>query len=458
MEGMDYLEIIEKQRAYFGAGKTLPRKHREKYLRKLFSWIEANEFAIEEALQEDLGKAPFEGYATEIGIVKEEIKYSLRHLRSWMRINRVPTPITQFPSKSFQVKEPYGVVLIMSPWNYPFQLTVAPLVAALSAGNCAILKPSAYSKATSSLLARMVREVFPSNYVTLIEGGREENAALLEQKFDYIFFTGSPNVGRLVMKKASADLTPVSLELGGKSPCIVDKTANLKVAAKRIVWGKFLNAGQTCVAPDYVLVHKNVKKQLIKYMKEMIVYMYGEDPISNEDYPHIINDKHYERIKGLLEGEKAEFVGRFDDETRSIAPTILEDATWDIPAMQEEIFGPVLPVIEFDSIDEVIEKVCARPKPLALYLFTRCRRVEKKVLTKVSFGGGCINDTIVHLATSYMPFGGVGESGMGSYHGKAGFDTFTHEKSIMKKSNLIDIKVRYAPYGGKINILKKLMG
>lgn len=455
---MDYVEIIERQRKYFASGKTMPRKEREKYLRKLFSWIEANETLIEKALQEDLGKAPFEGYETEIGIVKEEIKFTLKHLRNWMRINRVPTPLTQFPSRSFQVKEPYGVVLIMSPWNYPFQLTVAPLVAALAAGNCAILKPSAYSKATSALLARMVRDVFPSSYVTLIEGGREENAALLEQKFDYIFFTGSPKVGRLVMEKASTHLTPVSLELGGKSPCIVDKTANLKVAAKRIVWGKFLNAGQTCVAPDYVLVDKKVKKQLVSYMKEAVLYMYGKNPIENEDYPHIINDKHYQRLCGLLEGENPNFGGVTDDETRKISPCILDNANWDIPAMQEEIFGPILPVIEFDNIDEAIEKVCARPKPLALYLFTRCRRVEKKVLTKVSFGGGCINDTIVHLATSYMPFGGVGESGMGNYHGKAGFDTFTHEKSIMKKSNLIDIKVRYAPYGEKINILKRLMG
>lgn len=453
----EYKSMIQKQRAYFKEGETKNVAFRMSQLVRMEEWIVKNENDIMKALYKDLHKSPFEAYATEIGIVKEEIKYTLKHLRGWARPQRVPTPITQFPSQSFIYHEPYGVVLIMSPWNYPFQLTIAPLVGAICAGNCAMVKPSAYSPHTSALMARMVKELFPPKYVAVIEGGRKENEALLNEKFDYIFFTGSVSVGRYVMEKASAHLTPVSLELGGKSPCIVDETADISLAAKRIVWGKFLNSGQTCVAPDYVLVHNSVKDKLIKQMAKWIRKMYGSDPCGSEEYPKMINEKHFNRVYGLIDGEHAACGGGKKDETLQIEPTILDHVTWDSPVMKEEIFGPVLPVLGFYDIKEAVEQVNAGARPLALYLFTKEKAREAYVLKHVSYGGGCINDTVVHLATSHMPFGGVGNSGMGGYHGKASFDTFTHKKSIMKKSCLIDLPVRYAPFKNKLNFLKKLM-
>lgn len=443
---MEYKALIHAQRAFYYSGATRSTAFRIRQLTRLNDWICGHEDEITEALRADLHKSRLESYATEIGIVKEEIRYTIKHLRKWARPKMVPTPLAQFPSKSFRYPEPYGVVLIMSPWNYPFQLTVAPLVGAICAGNCAVVKPSAYSGRTSALLKRMLGELFAEKYVAVIEGGRKENESLLSEKFDYIFFTGSVTVGKLVMQKASAHLTPVSLELGGKSPCIVDETADIRLAAKRIIWGKMLNSGQTCVAPDYILVQKSVKDKLIKQMVHQIEKMYGKEPLLSEDYPRIINEKHFERLLGLMESGRKVCGGGANKAALQIAPTILEDVTWESPVMQEEIFGPLLPVLTFYDLQEAIRMVNARPKPLALYYFTKDRAREAKLLRSVSYGGGCINDTVVHLATSYMPFGGVGSSGMGAYHGKDSFDTFTHYKSIMKKSCLVDIPFRYAPF------------
>lgn len=452
----EYREMLHAQRAYFGRGECKDVEFRTRQLKKLYRWICEHEQEIMDALYLDLNKSSFEAYATEIGIVKEEIRYALKHIKKWAAPKRVRTPITQFPSKSFIYQEPYGVVLIMSPWNYPFQLTVAPLVGAISAGNCAVVKPSAYSPNTTRVMAGMIRELFPAEYVAVVEGGRAENQALLDEKFDYIFFTGSVNVGKYVMEKASAHLTPVSLELGGKSPCIVDETADLKLAAKRIVWGKFLNCGQTCVAPDYILVQKNVKDKLIRQMEKYMKKMFGKDALRNDEYPKMINEKHFDRVLGLMREAHIVSGGQSDRGTLKIEPTILDQVSWESPVMQEEIFGPLLPVLTFYDMREAIQMVNARPRPLALYYFTKDKAREAKVLRDISYGGGCINDTVVHIATSHMPFGGVGNSGMGGYHGKDSFDTFTHKKSIMKKSGLIDIPIRYAPFKNKLALLKKI--
>lgn len=453
----EYKSMLHAQRAYFQTGDTRDVEFRIRQLKKLYQWITVHEQEIMDALYMDLSKSNFEAYATEIGIVKEEIRYTLKHLRKWAAPKRVPTPITQFPSKSFIYPEPYGVVLIMSPWNYPFQLTIAPLVGAICAGNCAVVKSSAYSPHTTKLMADMLRNLFQEKYIAVVEGGRQENQALLNEKFDYIFFTGSVNVGKYVMEKASAHLTPVSLELGGKSPCIVDETADLKLAAKRIVWGKFLNCGQTCVAPDYLLVQNSVKDKLVRYIERYIRKMFGREPMQNPEYPKMINEKHFNRVLGLTEKVQIIYGGGSDVATLKIEPTVLEQVTWESPVMQEEIFGPLLPVLTFYDIEEAVQMVNAGPKPLALYYFTKDKTREAMMLKQVSYGGGCINDTIVHLATSHMPFGGVGNSGMGGYHGKDSFDTFTHKKSIMKKSVLLDIPIRYAPFKNKLNILKKLI-
>jgi aldehyde dehydrogenase (NAD+) len=353
--------------------------------------------------------------------------------------------------------EPYGVALIMSPWNYPFMLTLVPIAAAVAAGNCCVVKPSAYSPATSALIARMVSDVFEPGHVTVVEGGRQENEALLYEKYDYVFFTGSTTVGRTVMQAAARSLTPVTLELGGKSPCVVDETANLRLAARRIAWGKFVNAGQTCVAPDYVLVHVSVKDKFIAELKRAVVKMYGQSPYTNTDYPKIINEKHFLRLNNLMKGGQIVHGGGSSANTMQIEPTILDNVSWDAPVMGEEIFGPVLPVLTYGRPDEAVAKINERPKPLAFYLFTKNKDAERYFMKRVSFGGGCINDTVVHLSVPSMPFGGVGDSGMGSYHGKAGFDTFTHYKSVLSKSKLIDIPLRYPPYTDlAIRLLKKL--
>ena len=441
---MTIQEIVSRQREYFNTNDTKPASFRVAALKRLQNAIIKSEKEIFEALKKDLNKSDFESYMTEVGMVLDELRYAIRHTKGWAKPKTVPTPLAQFHAKSFAVPEPFGVALIMSPWNYPFQLCIEPLVGAIAAGNCAIIKPSAYTPNTSSVIARMISSCFQDKYITVIEGGREQNTELLKQKFDYIFFTGSVAVGRLVMESASRNLTPVSLELGGKSPCIVDQTADLSCAARRLAFGKYLNAGQTCVAPDYLLIHRSVKDEFVKKLKTAVNEFFPNENYS--DMPVIVNDKHFARLLGLLKGEKILLGGKNNPGKRFIEPTVLDEITFDSPIMQEEIFGPILPVIVYDSIDEAINKINGRPKPLALYLFTSDKATENLVLEKVSFGGGCINDTIIHLASHHMGFGGVGNSGMGSYHGKLSFDTFTHYKSIVRKSTWIDLPMRYLPY------------
>ena len=446
MKTEEIQHMVQAGRRYFETGKTKSYLFRIRALTALEKSIRRHEKELHEALKQDLGKAQMESYMTETGMVFSEIAYLKRHLAGWMREKRVWTPLAQFPAKSFKLREPYGVVLIMAPWNYPFMLLMEPLAGAIAAGNCVVAKPSAYSPRVSAVIGTILKEALPEGLVSVVEGGRAENQALLEQKFDYMFFTGGVAVGRLVLEKAAAHLTPVTLELGGKSPCIVDSSADIRLAARRIVFGKYLNAGQTCVAPDYILVQEAVKEELIRYLKIYISQMFGDHPLENERYPKIINEKHFDRICGLMEGEKAVIGGKSSKKQQKIEPTVLVDVTKDSPVMQEEIFGPVLPVLEYRYLTQAENFVKSYPKPLALYLFTRNRKTEKRILKNLSFGGGCINDTVIHLATSRLPFGGVGNSGMGSYHGRYSYDTFSHEKSIVKKYNWLDLPMRYQPY------------
>lgn len=443
---MSIESTVAAQRAYFAQGETLDVAFRKDALRRLRETILAHEAQINAALEQDLGKSPSESYMCEVGMTLAELSYTLAHVGRWARRHSVLTPLAQFHARSFTVHNPYGVVLIMSPWNYPFMLTMEPLIGALAAGNCALLKPSAYAPATSAVIREIVSACFPQEYVAVVEGGRKENQALLEQRFDYIFFTGGVTVGREVMRKAAEHLTPISLELGGKSPCIVDATAKLDLAAKRLAFGKLLNCGQTCVAPDYLLIDRRVKDEFIALLKKHITAMAGGDALRNEKYVHMISRKHYNRVMGLIDPAKVVLGGQGDPDTLRIAPTILDNVTADDAVMQEEIFGPVLPVIAYDSLDEAAQFINSREHPLALYLFSEDRRTQERFLRSVPFGGGCINDTIIHLATSRMGFGGVGHSGMGSYHGKKSFETFSHEKSIVDKSTWMDMPVRYMPY------------
>ena len=454
---MDIPALVSRQREYFLGGATLKPSERKESLLRLQKAILAREKEIAEALHADLRKSPFESYMSETGMVLDELRYIAKHLEKWAKLKRVPTPLSQFPSRSFICKEPYGVTLVMSPWNYPFLLSLDPLIGSIAAGNCVILKPSAYAPHTSHLLADLISSVFSPAHVAVVEGGREENSSLLEQRFDFIFFTGSVSVGKLVMEKAAQNLTPVVLELGGKSPCIIDETANLPMAARRLVFGKLLNAGQTCVAPDYVLVKRERKEDLISLLKSNIQDALGQNPGKNPEFPKIINQKHFQRLCAILEGETILLGGETDEAALTIAPTVTE-ASAESPSMQEEIFGPILPILTYDKPDDAIRFIREREKPLALYLFTESKAFEKRILQEVSFGGGCINDTIIHLATHHMPFGGVGHSGMGSYHRTKSFDAFTHEKSIVKKSSSVDLPVRYHPYTEKkLKMLKKFL-
>lgn len=439
-------ELIRKQREYFYTNATLDVNFRINSLKKIQTAIQTHQEQINAALKADLGKSSFESYMCESGLVLNEITYMLKHIRSLAKEKTVPTPLAQFHSRSYMKPSPYGVVLIMSPWNYPFLLTFDPLVEALAAGNTVVLKPSAYSPATSRIICEIVRECFPEQYVAVVTGGREENACLLQEHFDYIFFTGSQSVGKEVMRQASAHLTPVTLELGGKSPCIVDKSANLKLAAKRIVFGKYLNCGQTCVAPDYVFCHQDIKDDLLKQIQKQIRKQFGKSPLDNKNYGKIINEKHFSRILNLIDSSKVVTGGNIRQETLQIEPTVMDHVTFEDAVMQEEIFGPVMPLLTFTSMDEVIHKVNSMAHPLALYIFAQDKAVINKVTSECGFGGGCVNDVIIHLATSEMPFGGFGESGMGSYHGKNGFETFSHYKSIVDKKTWIDLPMRYQPY------------
>ncbi len=441
--------IISLQREYFATGETFDINFRIKALKKLKTAIKNNADKINAAIKKDLGKSAFEGYMCETGLVLSEISYMLKHIKGYAKEKQVLTPLAQFPSKSYVKPSPYGVCLVMSPWNYPFLLTLDPLVASIAAGNCIVVKPSAYSPATTRVINELLGEIFDKKYVAVIEGGREENAHLLEEKFDYIFFTGGKTVGRLVMEKASKHLTPITLELGGKSPCIVDKSANIKLAARRIVWGKFLNCGQTCVAPDYVYCHKDIKDEFVLEVQKEITKQFGK-ALDNENYGKMINGKHFDRVLGLIDTEKVVCGGNCDRAKLKIEPTVMDNVTWQDNVMGEEIFGPIMPILTFDNIEDVINTVNNNPSPLALYVFASDKGVIRAVTEQCSFGGGCVNDTIIHLATNRMGFGGVGESGMGSYHGKYSFDTFSHKKSIVHKKTWLDLPMRYQPFK-KIN-------
>lgn len=450
MTEQEIKKIVDKQRNYFYEGHTLDINARFRALIKLKACILKYEKEIHEAIQKDLGKSSFESYMCETGLVLSEISYMLKHIHSFAKEKRVPTPLAQFHSRSYKKPSPYGVVLIMSPWNYPFLLTLDPLVDAIAAGNTVVVKPSAYSPHTSEMIKKIIRICFDESFVSVITGGRAENTCLLHEHFDYIFFTGSQAVGKEVMRKASEHLTPVTLELGGKSPCVVEKTANLKLAAKRIVFGKFLNCGQTCVAPDYIYCDQEIKDELVRQIKKQIRQQFGRTPLKNQNYGKIINEKHFNRIIGLIDRNKVVSGGASDLQSLQIEPTVMDHVSFEDSVMQEEIFGPILPVLTYDSFDQAIHKINSMAHPLALYIFTSDKQAAKKITEQCGFGGGCINDTIIHLATSEMGFGGFGESGMGSYHGKEGFLTFSHTKSIVDKKTWLDLPMRYQPYR-KIN-------
>lgn len=443
---MDIKEIVQMQRSFYKTNTTKEIKYRKEALKNIKNWIKEHELEIIGALKADLNKDAVESYMCEIGLTLSELNYQLRHISHWSRKKYVYTPLAQFYGTSFEYYEPYGVTLIMSPWNYPFMLSIEPAIGAIAAGNCVIIKPSAYAPHVSHVIFKMISETCDQRHVAVIEGGREENTQLLEQRFDYIFFTGSVNVGKLVMEKASRHLTPVTLELGGKSPCIVDDHKSLRLAAKRIAFGKFLNAGQTCVAPDYLLIKHELKNTFIKYMEEMIHEFFGNKPLNNDQLVKIINQKHFNRLNHLLEKQTIICGGKSDSKTLKIEPTLVDHINDDNPLMQEEIFGPILPIITYENIDEAIEFINNREKPLAFYIFSSNKSIQNKLLNSCSFGGGCINDTIIHLATSKLGFGGVGNSGMGAYHGKKSFETFSHTKSIVKKARWIDLPLRYYPY------------
>lgn len=454
-KNMNIDEILSEQRKFFQSGTTLPVEFRIRMLERLRHKIKKYEAEIGAALKTDLGKSRYEAYMCETGLAITEISYMIKHTRKFAANRRVSTPLAQFASFSYQKPSPYGNTLIMSPWNYPFLLTIDPLADAIAAGNTAVVKPSAYSPATSAVIRKIIEECFPKKYIAVITGGRKENAALLEKKFDFVFFTGSQNVGKEVLRHTAETLTPTVLELGGKSPCIVDKTAKLKLAAKRIVFGKYLNCGQTCVAPDYILCHSSIKNQLVKEICRQIQKQYGSRPLENPAYGRIVNEKHFDRLCGLIDKSKTVWGGTAKRETLQIAPTVMDNVTWNDAVMKEEIFGPILPVLTFDSFRELYTLLADKPKPLALYLFSENRQRIQEVTGRCSYGGGCINDTIIHLATSEMGFGGVGESGMGSYHGQKGFDAFSHTKSIVDKKTWLDLPMRYQPY--KENLYGRLL-
>lgn len=438
--------IVSAQRAFFMTGTTIPVAYRIAALKRLQASIRQHEKDLLEAMHTDLGKSATEAYMCEVGLVLSDIAYQIKHMARWARPTMKWTPLTNFPGLSRVHHDPYGVVLVMSPWNYPCLLTLEPVSGAIAAGNTVVVKPSAYSPATSAVMATIIGEAFDAEYVACVTGGRAENQSLLEQHFDYIFFTGGVTVGKMVMEKASRYLTPVTLELGGKSPVIIDKTADLRLSARRLVFGKFLNCGQTCIAPDYVLCHADVHDRFVTLVREEAEKMFGKSPLANPDYGKMINKKHFDRVCGLIEPTKVVWGGQTDIAALRIAPTVLDDVTAEDAVMQEEIFGPVLPILTVTSMDEAYAFIAARPHPLALYLFTNDRKVEDHFTTGLQYGGGCVNDTIMHIATDNLPFGGVGNSGMGQYHGKYSYRTFTHDKSVLRRLCWPDIPLRYQPY------------
>ena len=442
-----FAQLVEKQREYFLTGATRSYEFRLEMLKKLKAAILQNEGLLLDGLKSDLNKTAEESYFSEVGIVLDELSFHIKRLKKWMKNRRIAPSLAQFPGSCFQSAQPYGVTLIMAPWNYPVNLAFEPLIGAISAGNTAILKPSNYAPATSKAIEKILSATFSKEYIAVVEGGREQNASLLEERFDYLFFTGSPGVGKVVMEAAAKNLTPHTLELGGKSPVIVDETANIKLAAKRIAFGKTLNGGQTCVEPDYLLIHESVKEAFVREFEKAVKGFFPEGDQSK--MVTIITQKHYERLKGLMEDGKIIYGGKTDDSRRFIEPTLIEGITLEAPIMQEEIFGPLLPIITFKEIKECIAAIQTMEKPLALYIFSADKQNQQAVFDHCSFGGGCINDVIMHFVNPRLPFGGVGHSGMGSYHGKKSFDTFTHYRSIFKQSNKIDLPMRYMPYSSK---------
>ncbi len=454
---MNYSDLLKSQRDLFDSGKTLPLKFRIEQLKLLKKMILTHEKQILDAVYADLKKPDFENQLTETQFTLWEIENTLNHLKYWMKPEYVETPIFHKPGYSFIKSDPLGVSLIIAPWNYPFQLMIAPLVANIAAGNCAILKPSELSTNTSTVISKIISETFPSEYILVVQGGASETTELLNLKFDNIFYTGSTQVGKIVMSAAAQNLTPVTLELGGKSPCVVDKNVPLKQTARKIVWGKFLNAGQTCIAPDYILVDKSIKDKLIESIKEIIVEFYGSNVQKSNSYARIINERHFNRLTTLLKDGEVVYGGQTDVSDLFISPTIIENPDLKSNLMTEEIFGPILPIMEYSNVDEVMKFIKQRPKPLALYIFSKNSKFVQSIIEHTSSGGVCVNDTLSHITTSALPFGGVGDSGMGQYHGKKGFDAFSHQKSVLKKSFLIDFSMRYPPYIKLSGFMKKMI-
>ncbi len=454
-----YENILKRQRNYLSSIGIIDVNDRIENLKKLKNSIKKYENNIINALNIDLGKPEFEAYSNEVGFVYSTIDYFIKNLKSWTKVKKVKNDAAQIPGKSYIYKSHYGAVLIIGPYNYPFQLLIEPLIGAISGGNTVILKPSEYATKTEAIVEKIIKETFDEKYIAVVTGDYKVNSQLLDLEFDYIFFTGSVNVGKIVMEKASKHLTPVTLELGGKSPVIVDNTANLKVSAKRILWGKLTNAGQTCVAPDYILAHEDIYEELIKEFENVIIEFYGQDIIRSKDFGRIINDRHMNRLNAILERDKNKitFGGEVDFEKRYISPTIIRDVTLEDAVMNEEIFGPIIPVIKYKNMEDIKYYISHHKNPLALYVFSEDENFSEDIINRFSFGGGCVNDTISHVASAYLPFGGIGSSGMGNYHGKASFDTFTHTKSIVKKSTKIDLKLVFPPYKDKIKLIKKVM-
>lgn len=449
--------ILAEQKQFFQSGCTKDLEFRLKNLARLKSAIVQNEAAILNALKKDLSKSAYEGYLTEVGVVLDEIRFVSRKLKSWIRPKRVKTPFVLWVASSRIYFEPYGIALIISPWNYPFQLSLAPLIGSMAAGNCSVIKPSEYAPHTAAIISEIIAAHFDSSYIAVIEGDARVGEALLRERFDYIFFTGSAARGKAVMAAAARHLTPLTLELGGKSPCIVDQDANIDQAAKRIVFGKFMNAGQTCIAPDFALVHQANKQRFQTQFEKYVHQFYGKNPQQSPDYARIINRRHFDRLNALLKSSHIIFGGQCDPADLYVAPTLVDNPALEDPVMQEEIFGPILPLLVFDDWSEVTSLLNSRPKPLALYVFSNQPRTCRKVIKEVSFGGGCINDTVIHFVNAHLPFGGVGHSGMGHYHGKASFETFSHQKGILKKSFTYEPPLRYPPYKNKLALLKKIL-
>lgn len=449
--------IVSRQRDFFNSGKTRDVSFRKKQLKKLKRLLHENEDRLVNAIREDFHKPIFESYATELFILHQEIDHLLRHLDQWSKPRKAKNTLINFPSKNYIYPEPYGVSMVIGAWNYPLQLVLNPAFGALAAGNTVLLKPSEIASKTSSAVANIINKNFDPGFLCAVEGGAETTQKLLDQPLDYIFFTGSKRVGKIIMKAAAEQLTPLTLELGGKSPAIIDETVDLSLAARRIAWGKFINAGQTCVSPDYVYIREPLRDEFCERMREEVLAFYGNDASLSPDFARIINDKHFDRITGLMEADKIEFGGDTDPDSRYIEPTIMTNVDWDDDIMREEIFGPVLPVLTYTNIEEAISTVKGKPSPLALYLFSKDSSLQERIINEIPFGGGCINDTVAHLGNLDLPFGGIGSSGFGKYHGRKSFQTFSHQKSIMKKGTWLDIPLRYPPYDGNLKWLKKLL-